>query len=1200
MASFSADSTPIQASMDPSKVWIASVEAAPVPLGDGESSSVACRRCGSLNAYPLRALRLVYRNCCRCASALRSPWELDGFFPAVAEERRLHVVRARYFRFDDESAVIDCTETIRARVAGRGHASLVIGTCEDINLLCGGDPAIGVPKTLEITTEQFAHRVVTSFIVEQSLLREPVRLFAEDWDPEQLLRDGAGDAVGSAAVDPVFHDFRPSTAAATDAVWARSPGRPLGRSGSPGRTTTLSSGPSSSVSSLGSRAGSAVAGAPTPSSPFSSIVVVAASIGHPARPDRASIITEAIQRAIDSSPDGRKLELGLDEDLSTWLPDPCPGEEKLLVVRFALYQRDLEIRRRVLTPAQLPAHRADRIRERRRTSVFPGGRNLWSQVGGVAPEAMRDAFERPDLRRVSDAGAASEGRLGVVEGGSGGGGGGESAGSGGHRGGERSAGDLEADERAGGVGSSSSPSSSSSSSPSSSSSDPPLTGFFLEHEIFLAAPRENPSLYILAASWGHPFDSRGVYDVTMQVAARTLERRPWRQGRRPVRLRKRRPRASGTPGTGAAGGGASGTSGTSGASRGVGLPRATSPSPDGGASTTSGSVVGDEEVGAGERPGAVEDDWEEDSDDLDVGEEDERPWLRAGGGGDEDGDGGDDDDDDFYGATGLSRGASAVRFDLSAKHGGLGASFGTFGNFASASSASLTRGMSMGLMGSTDRSSAGAGAGAGAGSAGEGGVAELLEGEADGMYLHFRRNEDLHLLFGDPYRTLAKTLRVKYELKPQLRTVEVTVPNGRLHHELRLEGPVVAPTMVVMQALFTHASGKHAPVSVRSALRKRVEQLGGDRLIIDEFEDILALLGLNDAGFKPDHGGKGGTHSRSTSPSRARSTSRGRAIDAKESAPSAPTTVVDADPASPPPSAIDAKVRALPAASQKYFGTIEGSHRSRAAAGSASIARLGLGESVKQLRQVSQDGAEGAAIRRMLGIHAPASGGAGSILGRKKDEFHVLRIHLLTDGQRAEVVRYIRYGTNVLGAGQGVREMASRRGRDDGITIRRAEYGDPRDPRRRVDVRTKLERLVTETRDGTVLRMPKGTAVRDILGPNPAPELFPVRRWLHPAWRLRAFVVNICSLHLLSIAPVSPSCVLSFCRSPLAQILRVFYQPASLAGAVEIPGISPGMLGVDVRLGWAPLMERMRSERMRSKLVAWITSHTVRGTSEDR
>lgn len=73
------------------------------------------------------------------------------------------------------------------------------------------------------------------------------------------------------------------------------------------------------------------------------IKIMAATVGEPRIPTTAVDITKAVQRRADDS-GGKVLMFDRTENLGYFLPDPAPGADKLLVIRYSIWGRFGEIR----------------------------------------------------------------------------------------------------------------------------------------------------------------------------------------------------------------------------------------------------------------------------------------------------------------------------------------------------------------------------------------------------------------------------------------------------------------------------------------------------------------------------------------------------------------------------------------------------------------------------------------------------------------------------------------------------------------------------------------------------------------------------------------------------------------------------------------------------------------------------------------
>lgn len=72
------------------------------------------------------------------------------------------------------------------------------------------------------------------------------------------------------------------------------------------------------------------------------ILVLAASLGDPMRPDRASDITALLQAKVDAAPAGDVLEISATRDLGSWLPNVCRCQRMRLAVRYMVWGIDAE------------------------------------------------------------------------------------------------------------------------------------------------------------------------------------------------------------------------------------------------------------------------------------------------------------------------------------------------------------------------------------------------------------------------------------------------------------------------------------------------------------------------------------------------------------------------------------------------------------------------------------------------------------------------------------------------------------------------------------------------------------------------------------------------------------------------------------------------------------------------------------------
>lgn len=384
-------------------------------LREDQASSERCVRCGALNVYASRAVRLLYRACFRCGTPLRSPWELHGALTPVTgtpARPRIRVLWARLRRFDTGDGALDCTEALRARCDGWSGAAVVVGVTEDVREFCGGDPAPGVPKVFEARLVVAGGRELTRScrLAGDARLAEPMAVYSSYWRQD---RDGTGTADRTAE---------------------------------------------------------------------QRIRVVAASVGDPSNPAGAADVTALIQGRIDSLGHGTTLLLRDGEDVSEWLPNPAPGKLKSLKVRFQCWSRDLE------TSADLTGGAAAfRSAERGGAGPQAGtgaagareGTSPTSSVDGRAGSKQLGPLEKrfPDSV-FFDAGigeparrapGAAPGRAQCAE---------------------------EARDRA------------------------PLR---LCGQLRIASPRLRPRLRVVSASWGHPMQPSGAYDVTPRLAAIPFE-----------------------------------------------------------------------------------------------------------------------------------------------------------------------------------------------------------------------------------------------------------------------------------------------------------------------------------------------------------------------------------------------------------------------------------------------------------------------------------------------------------------------------------------------------------------------------------------------------------------------------------------------------------------------------------------------------
>ena len=214
------------------------------------------------------------------------------------------------------------------------------------------------------------------------------------------------------------------------------------------------------------------------------IHVVAASVGDPASPAGAADVTGVVQAHVDGHGSGFRLEIGR---AAPWLPDPLPGRPKQLRVRYRCWARDLEVCAGVeagsgaaLAPVSMGAAAESRA-----------GEGAATPSSGDGAAARSSAAGRPPGSTVLRS-APLTGRFPVYAGHDEGGDG--AAGSAAH-GDSARAGDGD-----GGAG-----------------------GIVLTSPLRVLSPRLRPRLRVVSASWGHPTQPSGAYDVTHRVASMAFE-----------------------------------------------------------------------------------------------------------------------------------------------------------------------------------------------------------------------------------------------------------------------------------------------------------------------------------------------------------------------------------------------------------------------------------------------------------------------------------------------------------------------------------------------------------------------------------------------------------------------------------------------------------------------------------------------------
>lgn len=991
-------------------------------LGPDQPSSERCIRCGALNVYSRRSLRVLYRECFRCETPLRSPWQAHGAgcgALAVADvTHRIRIVWARLRRFDTHDGALDCTAAVKARCDGWGGLSMVIGVTEDVRELCGGDPAAGVPKVMEVRAIVAGGREITrsSRLAGDARLARPIRIVAGEWRQ--------------------------------------------------GRDRT-------SIAEL--RA-------------LQRVRVMAASVGDPTNPAGAVDVTSFVQMRIDTKGAGTCLLEEAGSGIAAWLPDPLPGRPKKLRIRYRCWGRDLETTCSIHDDNQVRGAEPDE-------SGTPKPKPETVDVASKACEVHESRQSRvaPALTETF----ASSVVFGYDE---------------------------------GGKGAAVSASVHDGSKPRKLEAAAVASTMRLLQPLRIVSPRVPPRLFIDSASWGHPTQPSGAYDVTPRIASLPFEL--------------------------------------------AGVDSEDPPVPPV----------------------------------REVPHPDDEPAELPGGG--------------------LSAPGTALE---------------SSGEWLAGGASSIPR--------------------------------------AD--WFSLPPETDLHVLLGDPFRTLGKQFMMQYRIEPRAAAARAIVRHGHLLCPLSLRAPVVGPVLQVRSAVFTHGGGSALPVSVAPSLRQLVELQGGFQLCIGKDDDAMRLLGLQSSGvicpespssrgpgFAADRGlttpalvsslalapqpliaaSAGPKHTQAAAAARP---SKGRLVSMRSTPLSragraarqqgGSSAVVSAHRREPHAGsarqiAASSKPVAVPTGGDacgtvrfvtqwrdeydaaadvkglgRYFGVsaaaASSSHEAATTptngeaesarvpaltevlpaeygrggplqATGALIADKGWGqEELRRLGRVKSDGEEGAVARRLLG----ALGGAG---GR-----HSLQVILQVGQRKAQLTHLVPVGSKTLGAvlkepgllPEGMRggelrvvsDAAVGAGGDSALRIMRATI-TPEDGEAALAARTAAEGAVVAPEHRRAGDGLPGHGRSNAAPAEPPPSLVDVSARLRGACRMTrdGLCLSLPAGFLLAEAIGE----LPFPHRETA--FEVHWVTPPISGTITVPNIKPGPLGTHIRAGWAPPAERLRSKRM--------------------
>jgi hypothetical protein len=252
-----------------------------------------CLRCGTHNEYPTRACYLTYLSCWLCLRDLRPVGDLGAALPPLPERDAVRVLHAEYGVFDGSAPPLDCTERVRSRAESTGGRFLSVSPSEDLAVLGGGDPAPGVPKELRVRLsirERVLERTVAALLQENAArLAEPLFVSAADWTPS--VRDTLYPSVS----EPVSLSSEAPPLPPEDALWPSLDG----------------------------------------------LDIVAATLGHPRRPEVSVDITDALRAKVQQVEEGDVLEIAAGGSALARIvgADPWPGRRKMLRVRYMVRGR---------------------------------------------------------------------------------------------------------------------------------------------------------------------------------------------------------------------------------------------------------------------------------------------------------------------------------------------------------------------------------------------------------------------------------------------------------------------------------------------------------------------------------------------------------------------------------------------------------------------------------------------------------------------------------------------------------------------------------------------------------------------------------------------------------------------------------------------------------------------------------------------